>query len=102
LAAPRATGRCGRGDGRHRTVSGSPGWTRTCTTTKVPTPDGPPTELAHIYHFAGQVGRALFMGQGRTNTGETLYIGVGTDYGYMRGAYIVGSGATQHGLYSHN
>jgi len=69
---------------------------------QVPTPDGPSTELAHIYHFAGQVGRALFTGQGQTNTGETLYIGVGTDYGYMRGAYLVGSGDTQHGLYSHN
>lgn len=69
---------------------------------QVPVPGGPPTELSHIYHFKGQVGRALFRGQGLTNRGETLYIGQGTDYGYMHGAYIAPGGDTQHGLYSHN
>jgi hypothetical protein len=69
---------------------------------QVPTPDGPPAELAHIYHFAGQIGRAIFVGQGQTSTGEVLYIGTGTDYSFLRGAYIVASGATQRGLFSHN
>ncbi len=69
---------------------------------QVPTAGGPPTELAHIYHFNGQVGRALFRGQGQTNRGETLYIGLGTDYSYLRGAYITASGDMQVGLFSHN
>jgi len=65
-------------------------------------PPGVPTELAHIYHFKGQVGRALFKGQGQTNSGETLYIGQGTDYSYLRGDYIVASGDTRSGIFSHN
>ena len=69
---------------------------------QVPMPGGPPTELSHIYHFKGQVGRALFRGKGLTNSGETLYIGQGTDYGYMHGAYIAPGGDMQIGLYSHN
>ena len=68
---------------------------------QIPTPDGGPTELSHIYHFKGQVGRALLSGRGQTPDGTTLTIGKGTDFGYMRGEYLTGNGDTQFGTFVH-
>lgn len=68
---------------------------------QVPKAGGPPTELSHIYHFKGQVGRALFTGQGTTGDGKTLYIGMGTDYGYMNGTFLAANGDPQLGTFTH-
>ncbi len=68
---------------------------------QVPEPGGPPTELSHIYHFQGQVGRALLTGEGTTGDGRTLYIGKGTDYGYMDGTFLSASGTEKLGTFSH-
>ena len=68
---------------------------------QVPTPDGGPTELSHIYHFKGQVGRALLTGRGQTPDGKTFTIGKGTDFGYMRGEYLTANGDTQFGTFAH-
>ena len=68
---------------------------------QIPTPDGGPTELSHIFHFKGQVGRALLTGQGQAADGQTLTIGKGTDFGFMRGEYLTGNGDTQFGTFVH-
>ncbi|SDY05755.1 hypothetical protein SAMN05661080_02180 [Modestobacter sp. DSM 44400] len=68
---------------------------------QIPMPDGPPTELSHIYHSKGQVGRALFTGEGTTGDGKTPYIGQGTDYGYLDGTFIPASGEPQLGTFTH-
>lgn len=68
---------------------------------QVPTPGGPPTELSHIFHFKGQVGRALFTGEGKTGDGKTLYIGKGTDYGYSSGTYLTANGDARVGAFGH-
>lgn len=68
---------------------------------QVPMPGGPPAELSHIYHFTGQVGRALFTGEGTTGDGKKLYIGPGTDYGYMNGTYLAANGDPQVGTFAH-
>jgi hypothetical protein len=69
---------------------------------QVPRPGGGPTELSHIYHFKGQVGRAVIArGAGRTNRGEPLLIGAGTDYSYIQGEYVTASGAQALGTFSH-
>jgi hypothetical protein len=68
---------------------------------QVPTPNGGPTELSHIYHFKGQVGRALLSGSGQTPDGKTFTFGKGTDFGYMRGEYLTANGDTQFGTFAH-
>lgn len=68
---------------------------------QVPMPDGEPTELSHIFHFRGAVGRALFKGEGKTGDGQTLYIGRGTDYGFMKGEYLPADGDANFGTFSH-
>jgi hypothetical protein len=68
---------------------------------QLPTPDGKPTEISHIYHFKGQVGRALLTGQGQAADGTPLTFGRGTDFGYMRGEYLSGNGDTLFGTFVH-
>lgn len=68
---------------------------------QVPMPDAPPVELSHIFNFSGKVGRALLSGKGTTSDGQTLYIGKGTDFGYMRGEYLPANGDAQFGIFTH-
>lgn len=68
---------------------------------QVPTPGGPPTELSHLFHFQGTVGRALFSGEGTTRDGRTLYIGKGTDYGFSSGHHLAANGEIYRGSYAH-
>lgn len=68
---------------------------------QVPMAGGPATELSHIYHFKGQVGRALFTGSGTTNDGTTLYIGKGTDFGFSVGTYLSANGDAFQAAFAH-
>lgn len=68
---------------------------------QVPSLNGPPTELSHVFHFEGTVGRALFTGQGTTGDGKTLYIGQGTDYGFASGKYLGANGDTYDASFAH-
>ncbi len=68
---------------------------------QVPTQGGKPVDLSHIWHFKGQIGRALLEGSGITGDGQTLYIGSGTDYGYSQGNFITASGRVQAATFSH-
>lgn len=70
---------------------------------QVPMPGGGggPTELSHIFHFTGGVGRTLMEGQGQSGDGQTLYIGQGTDYGYTRGSYLPANGDANFGAFTH-
>lgn len=68
---------------------------------QVPKAGGPATELSQIYHFKGQVGRALFAGSGTTNDGETLYIGQGTDFGFSIGTYLSANGDAFQAAFAH-
>lgn len=67
----------------------------------MPAPGGPPTELSHLFHFTGRIGRALFTGQGKTGDGRTLYIGKGTDYGFSVGTYLAANGDTYQAAFAH-
>ncbi len=64
-------------------------------------PGGGPTELSHIFHFKGGVGRALMEGQGKSGNGQTLYIGKGTDSGYTHGSYLPANGEENFGAFTH-
>lgn len=68
---------------------------------QVPQPGGGPTEVSHIFHFKGLVGRALLTGQGQAADGSTVYIGKGTDYGFTQGEYITASGDKKFGIFTH-
>lgn len=68
---------------------------------QVPVAGGPPTELSHIYHFKGKVGRALLTGSGTTHDGKTLYIGKGTDFGFSVGTYLSANGDAFQAAYAH-
>ena len=68
---------------------------------QVPEAGGPPTELSHIFNFKGQVGRALLEGKGTASDGRTLYIGKGTDFGYMQGEYLPANGDARFGIFTH-
>jgi hypothetical protein len=68
---------------------------------QVPEPGGGPTELSHIYNFKGAVGRTLLSGEGQSGDGRTLYIGKGTDYGYMSGEYLPANGEANFGSFTH-
>lgn len=68
---------------------------------QVPEPDAPSVELSHIFNFKGRVGRALLTGKGTASDGRTLYIGKGTDFGYMQGEYLPANGDAQFGIFTH-
>lgn len=68
---------------------------------QVPEAGAPPVDLSHIFNFKGQVGRALLTGKGTASDGRTLYIGKGTDFGYMQGEYLPANGDAQFGIFTH-
>lgn len=68
---------------------------------QVPEPGAAPVDLSHIFNFKGQVGRALLEGKGTASDGRTLYIGKGTDFGYMHGEYLPANGDAQFGIFTH-
>jgi len=68
---------------------------------QVPEAGAPPVDLSHIFNFKGQIGRALLAGKGTASDGRTLYIGEGTDFGYMQGEYLPANGDAQFGIFTH-